>query len=112
LGTMRTIANRWTSQRRCNRRCCLIRKIYDMDKGGMRFRCYISSIYLILARVWLFFLSLCCALLSLHACIVICVLLLPFCRSNAVIHVIQLVYSNDIVILCQNNSGDDGTLAR
>ena len=61
-----------------------------MERGRMRCRCYISSIYNTFSRL-VAFVALLCAVLSLHACIVICVLLLLLCRSNPVVHVIQLV---------------------
>ena len=97
LGTIRTTANQWTLQPHCSRRCCLIRKAFSMDRGEVRCHCYLSSIYftgigfLSVLFVALLFTA---SLLSLLACILICVvtvLLLPLCRFNAIVHVIRLV---------------------
>jgi hypothetical protein len=96
LGTIRTTANQWTSQHHCNRRCCLIQKVYSMDRELTRCHYYIQyhlSTLLGLLPFPFFVLSLCCSLPVCCRCmhVSLSVLLLPLCRSNAIVHVIRLV---------------------
>ena len=69
LGTIGMTANQWTSQPHCSRRCCLIRKVYSMDRERTRCHCDIPSIYFTgFDFLSVFCLSLCCSPLMCCRC--------------------------------------------
>ena len=95
LETIRTTANRWTSQPHCSRRCCLIRKVYNINREGCGVIaiCMPSIYFTGFGCRSVFCLSLCCSLPVCCRCVHVSlsVLSLPLCRSIAVvIHDIRL----------------------